>query len=225
MIACVLTGKNAHIWCNIYSMGKKREKELQIGLVVMASGLGKRFGGNKLMEIVEGKPLIKWILDSTENLFYKRIVVTRSAEVKALCDGLNIECIIHEYPNRNDTVRLGLSALIDDVDYCFFTPGDQPLIKRESIIRLIDEAKNQQDKIVRASFNNTVGSPVGFPKIYFSELLNLPEGKGGNFIVKENPTNVHNVEVNDEYELLDVDTVSDLEAIKKLERLRHGIQN
>lgn len=60
-----------------------------------------------------------------------------------------------------------------------------------------------------------------------SHLLkeNLPEGKGGNFIVKENPTNVHNVEVNDEYELLDVDTVSDLEAIKKLERLRHGIQN
>ena len=87
------------------------------GLVIMASGLGKRFGGNKLMEILDDKPLIKWIIDTTSDLFDKRVVVTRNKEVKALCDEINLECILHELPNRNDTVRLGLSSMMSESSF------------------------------------------------------------------------------------------------------------
>lgn len=189
---------------------------MRIGLVVMASGLGKRFGGNKLMEILGDKPLVKWVLDSTEGLFDKRIVVTRNRDVKALCDELGIDCIIHELPNRNDTVRLGLNAIINDIDYCFFTPGDQPLIDRETLTRLINEAQCNEDRIVRLSFRNTVGAPIGFPQKIFTELLDLPEGKGGNMVANNNLDLLYTVEADNEYELWDVDTVSDLDKIKKL---------
>ena len=207
---------------------------IRVGLVIMASGLGVRFGGNKLMESLGDKPLIKWIIDSSDGIFDKRVVVTRSSEVKKFCDSLNIDCIIHEFPNRNDTVRLGLSALMNEVDYCFFTPGDQPLISSESISRLVERAKSADSdkledsdrladsdkldskRIVRASYGEEVGSPVGFSCAFFKELLSLPEKKGGGWIAKNNPDMVDLVEVSHEYELWDVDTVSDLEKIKNV---------
>lgn len=189
---------------------------MKIGLVIMASGLGNRFGGNKLMADLEGKSLIKWIIDTTEGLFDKRVVVTRSSDVKNLCEDIGIECIIHEFPYRSDTIRLGLSELMNDVDYCFFTPGDQPLIKRQSIISLIELAKTKTNIIVRTSYGENVGSPVGFHKIFYDELLHLPQGKGGSFVIKSNPSSVYTAKVEAEYELWDIDTVEDLEKVKIL---------
>lgn len=193
-------------------------RDTKIGLVIMASGLGKRFGGNKLMESFGGKPLVKWILDASEALFDKRIVVTRSEAVKELCRELDIECIYHELPYRSDTVRLGLSALNEDkdIDYCFFCPGDQPLIKRDSLVKLTDKAKEQKYPIVRSCFGDTMGSPMGFSKVFFEELLNLPEGKGGNYVAKNNPESVYAVSVSNEWELWDVDTREDLEKINDI---------
>lgn len=200
----------------MYIMSTNKCENIKIGLVVMASGLGKRFGGNKLMEDLGGKPLIRWILDSTDGLFEERIVVTRSSDIKALCDNLDIHCIMHELPGRNDTVRLGLSALINDIDYCFFTPGDQPLISRDTLCKLKNEAINNNGKIIRLNSGDVTGTPTGFPKKLFSELLDLPEGKGGNLVVNNNKELIHKVNADNEYELWDVDTVSDLNKILDL---------
>lgn len=195
-------------------MNIMENKDIKIGLVIMASGLGKRFGGNKLIENLEGKPLIKWVLDSTENIFDRRIVVTRSKEVKNLCDSLEIESILHALPNRNDTVNVGLSEIMDEVDYCFFTPGDQPLISRESVYKLVNEAKNHSDKIVRTGYKDRVGAPIGFPKTYFAKLLDLPIGKGGSYVARSHPEIVRVVKMHDECELWDIDTMADLDIIR-----------
>lgn len=189
---------------------------MKIGLVIMASGLGKRFGGNKLMTQLDDKPLLQWVIDTTENLFDERIVVTRDNDVKKLCDRLEIPCIYHVLPNRNDTVRLGISALMEKVDVCFFTPGDQPLIKRETVMKLLEVARQDRDLIVRPRYAEVVGSPVGFPRTYFDELLHLPEGKGGSWIASKYETKLCTVEVQEESELWDIDTQADLERVKNL---------
>lgn len=44
------------------------------GCVLMASGLGRRFGGSKLMVPFLGKPLLYWALSATEGLFSRRVV-------------------------------------------------------------------------------------------------------------------------------------------------------
>ena len=41
-----------------------------LGCVIMASGLGKRFGGNKLMADFDGQPLICRALTVTDGLFH-----------------------------------------------------------------------------------------------------------------------------------------------------------
>lgn len=168
------------------------------------------------MEPLNNKPLIKWVIEATEGLFDRRIVVTRSNSVYDLCKSLNLDCIFHEFPGRNDTVRLGLNELSKEMDFCFFMPGDQPLISRNSIEKLISIAYEKRDKIIRTGYKGIVGSPMGFPRYFYDELMALPAGKGGNYIAKSNSQYVQIVDVQQEYELWDVDTLEDLEKIKRL---------
>ena len=58
----------------------QNSNEVRIACIIMASGLGKRFGSNKLMASFHGAPLIHSVLDVTGSvpLFADRLVVTRS---------------------------------------------------------------------------------------------------------------------------------------------------
>lgn len=176
-----------------------------MGCVIMASGLGKRFGGNKLMAEFGGQPMIARILAATDDSFDRRVVVTRHEAVAAYCRARNVEVVLHNLPNRNDTVRLGLEA-VGEVDGCMFCPGDQPLLKKETIEALINGWKRESDCIWRPSFEDQPGAPILFPKWAFSELLTLPEGKGGGFLARKYPERVRLHPVRDPYELMDVDT-------------------
>ena len=187
----------------------------KIGCVIMASGLGKRFGSNKLMADFHGEPMIQRSLDVTAGLFAKRVVVTRHEQVAALCREQHVEVVLHNLPNRNDTVRLGLEAL-GDLDACMFLPGDQPLLRRETVAMLLERWKENPDSMVRPIYEDTEGSPVLFPSWTFPELLSLPEGKGGGVVLKNNPHAVHRVFVADPFELADADTPETLELLKGL---------
>lgn len=189
---------------------------IKIGLVLMASGQSRRFGRDKLVEMLCAKPVIKWIIDAAEALFDKRVVVTRSEAVKRLCEELGIDCIYHDLPGRNDAVRLGLEALMDDIDYCMFAQCDQPLVTRESICGILDKAQKREGLIIRLAFGDTAAAPVCFHKKYFADLLALPEGKGGGQVIRQNPQAVCLVRAQQEYELWDIDTVGDLEKINEL---------
>jgi len=179
------------------------------GCVIMASGVGKRFGGNKLIADFKGEPLICRILETTEGIFTERIVVTRHQEVAELGRERGIVVVHHDLPNRNDTVRLGLEAL-GNVENCMFCQGDQPLLKKESVAALALAARNNQDLIWRAAFDDEQGSPVVFPQWAFEQLRNLPEGKGGGVLIKKYPERLHFVNVQEMYELCDVDSPEDL---------------
>lgn len=186
--------------------------KLKIGCVIMASGLSKRFGSNKLIKELGGKPLINWILDATDELFSYRVVVTRSKDVEVLCKAGDIPVVYHEYPGRNDTVRLGLMAMPKDIAGCMFCMADQPLISRVTIQNMLS-GFNEDKGIIRTAFGETPGAPILFSDKYFDELMNLPQGKGGNVVVKTHPEEVHMVQAGISEELFDIDTQEDFRYI------------
>jgi len=183
------------------------------GCVIMASGMGRRFGGNKLMADFGGEKMICRALKATEGLFERRVVVTRHEDVAALCRERGIEVLLHDLPSRSDAVRLGLEAL-GNVDGCMFCPGDQPLLRRETVAALVQSWRGEREAIWRTAFGDTPGSPVLFPAWAFNGLLNLPEGKGGAHVISSHPDRVRCMQVADKYELMDADTPEALDILR-----------
>ena len=189
----------------------------KVGCVIMASGLGKRFGSNKLMADFHGKPMILKALEASRSLQENRVVVTRHADVAQLCREQGVNVVLHDLPHRSDTVRLGLEAL-GDVDACMFLPADQPLLRPETVVLLVERWENDQEKIVRPFHEDMPGSPVVFPKWTFAQLSNLPEGKGGNWIIKQYTELVTAVSISETYELMDADTPETLENLRRQDK-------
>ena len=150
-----------------------------VGCVIMASGRAVRFGSNKLLADFGGAPLIVRALDVTETpALAARVVVTRSPEVAELACKAGVKTILHSLPGRNDTVRLGLEALLSELPGlagCIFLPGDQPLLRKESLEAMVRDFSALDEKeraILRLGFRakdgtERLGSPVLFGSSYF----------------------------------------------------------
>ena len=182
----------------------------KIGCVIMASGLARRFGSNKLLHDFHGEPVMCRILETMAAApLAARVVVTRHREIRDLCEARQIPVVLHDLPEQSDTVRLGVEYLLEacpEMTGCMFAASDQPCLTVQSVANLCAAFEDAPEKIWRLSWQGTVGNPVLFPKSTFAELLNLPVGKGGGAVVKKHPELVDTVEVADERELVDVDT-------------------
>ena len=223
-----------------------------LACILMASGQGKRFGGNKLLADFHGQSLFERMLSTTDlpDLFTTRLVLTIHPEIQELCNryqalhsenlpdctqrqqtddtisrqmysehpfpntqagntrpfSLPTEVLLHSEPNRNDAIRLGIEHLLPlPLDGCMFCPGDQPLLSQESLFRLVNAFCQEPNLIWRLSFEDKPGSPVIFPARFFPELMQLPEKKGGSFLIKKYPEQVRTVAVQNAAELMDVD--------------------
>ena len=195
---------------------------MRIVCVIMASGEGKRFGGNKLLASFRGAPLYHGILKATTPLFKAApqessprdlLVVTRHVEIAAWCRENSVRVLLHDLPERNQAIRLALAAL-NGPDGCLFCPADQPLVTEESIDRMIKAFQKAPDRIIRLSYQGTEGSPVLFPASLFPELASLPPGTGGREVIRRHPELVTAVEAQFPEELKDADTP---EALRELE--------
>ncbi|MGM9582123.1 MAG: nucleotidyltransferase family protein, partial [Phascolarctobacterium sp.] len=82
-------------------------KLFPLGCIIMASGHSARFGSNKLLQDFHGQPLIQYILNTTQDLFAQRVVVTRYSKIAKLCHEQGIPYLLHDKPYLNDTIRLG----------------------------------------------------------------------------------------------------------------------
>lgn len=198
-------------------------KNEAVGAVIMASGLARRFGSNKLLADFGGEPMLCRALAATAGIA-PRLVVTRSEEVHRLCTALGVPALLHALPHRSDTVRLGLSALLrrqPALCGCLFVPGDQPLLRRSTVDGMCAAFASSQEKerdIFRlcAPENGspvTVGSPVLFGRGYFDALLHLPEGKGGGAVLRQHTECVRLFAAGHPAELEDADTPEALQNL------------
>lgn len=188
------------------------------GCVIMASGLGLRFGGGKLLAKLDGRTLLDRVLDATAQGFSRRVAVTRDAGVEALCLARGVPCLRHSLPLRSDTVRLGLEFLTKDspLDACVFFPGDQPLVTAETMLTLLLAAAHTPGAIWRLGYGQQAGAPVCFPCALFGELLALPAGRGGGAVIAAHPELVRVLPALSPAELRDVDTPADLAELEDL---------
>lgn len=196
---------------------------LPVGGIIMASGVGNRFGANKLLAELNGKALIDYVLEQTKEVFAHRVVVTRHAEIERLCRDRGISCVLHDFPGRNDTIRLGVEFLKKrfgekhaPAGY-MFCPSDQPFLSRQTLLTMLLTFSEcgERDAVVRLAYGGRAGAPVLFGGVYERGLLALPQGKGGSWLLKDAPGKVRPVEAASPWELTDIDTPEDYKRCKE----------
>lgn len=113
-----------------------------ISCIIMASGMSKRFGTNKLLASFNNNTLFENAINISRFVdFCETLAVTRHDELVQICEREHIHCIKHNMPYRNDMVHLGVSHILKEThkhkSCCtqgiLFLPSDQPLITKTSL--------------------------------------------------------------------------------------------
>lgn len=187
---------------------------MKINAILMASGLSKRMGENKLMLEFRGKKIYEYALDLLEEIGFDKVVVASSYE-KILKDAeargfLALENKDNEV-GKSSSIKLGVRACDEDAAMMFFV-ADQPLLSKETCKNLIASFK-ENPLMTYPRVGMRRGAPVIFPASYRKKLLSLEADQGGMIFAKDDKTN--KVEIGNEDELLDIDTLEAYERLKK----------
>lgn len=188
----------------------------------MAAGAGRRFrvsGGEglKLLAPLGGVPVLEHTLASIPRDALDAVVVTASPEVAALARRLGFESVAPRGSLRSDTVRAGVAfAQRRGWHAAIFLPGDQPLVRAESLLALARAGSAQPDRACRLAWQGAPASPVLFSASAFPLLMSIEGNDGGGALLRSGTLGCMLVEAADPVELLDIDTVDDLARAGRL---------
>ena len=193
-----------------------KETTLEIGCIVMASGLSERYGRNKLLEKLGGRELILHTAGGLREAGFTPLPVTRNAEVKALLEREGYACVLHDGPKKSDTIHVGLRSLDPDAKGYLFMPGDQPLVRPESLKRMAGQFFSCPGHAVRLGSGGTAGSPVLFPAFCREKLLAYEGERGGLDVLNKERIPCDVVQAAYAWELWDADTPEKMERIRQI---------
>ena len=190
---------------------------MKLGLIMLAAGNSRRFGSNKLLYTVDGMPMYRHILLELEKvkdaLRFQGIpcditVVTQYDEIAEDAGKRGVSVLYNLHPDEgiSSSLRIGLSG-IRDADACLFTVSDQPWLRCETILELIEKFQREKKGIACVQHNGKTGNPCIFSGKYFDELMKLEGDVGGKKVIRKHREDTAVLDVLDERELTDVDVV------------------
>jgi molybdenum cofactor cytidylyltransferase len=187
---------------------------MTIGCIILAAGAGERFGGNKLTASLNGSPIVEYIFGSLPSgLFDKVAAVTANESIIAEAKLRDFSVVFNDRPELGVSlsIRLGLE-MMEDTDACMFCVADQPLLMRETLSGML--AFYEQGTILMVSYNGQSGNPVIYPSCLYSELKSLKGEESGKTVAVRHENLLRLYHVSDAYQLMDIDTREDLEAVE-----------
>ena len=198
-----------------FTFGSVKKKEMymdnNISAVVMGSGKSERFGKNKLLEKIDGVPMIEILLKKLKELPFKNIFVTyKDKEIFEICKKYKVIPLENKkyFLGQSESIKLGTEN-IENENIMFFT-GDMPFLKEETIFKIISEFDG---RITIPVVSGKRCSPVIFPNKYKKELMLLSGDIGGREIIKKEK-DLNFVEFFDKRQFLDIDTEEDFKNLK-----------
>lgn len=163
-----------------------------VGAVVLAAGLGRRFGGAKLLAPLRGRPVLAHVcavvaLAREAGLVAAGWVVAATGDeaVASLARRAGLEVALNERPEEgvSGSIRRGLAALSTTPDTATFGAalvvlGDQPLLQAETIRRLVEAWRKNRGAVIRPRYLDAPDAP-GHPVLLDRALWPLAEHATG----------------------------------------------
>ncbi|HEX2527730.1 MAG TPA: molybdopterin-binding/glycosyltransferase family 2 protein [Geminicoccus sp.] len=191
----------------------------RITALVLAAGRSSRMGpNNKLLIPLEGKPLVRHVVDAVLSSACEQVVVVTGhmrEQVTAVLDGLPVLTVHNADFARGlaSSLATGLKAVPADADGVIVLLGDMPKVDRKLIDRMIAAFSPADGRsIVVPVVNGKRGNPVLWSASYFARMTALEGDTGAKALIGENEQQVVEIAADDDAPLVDLDTPEALAA-------------
>ena len=188
-----------------------------VSCVLLAAGAGSRFGGGKLLAEFAGKRLFERAMNALPTERFVRVAVVSGCEdILAESERRGFLAVRNDAPEQGVSlsIRLGLESA-KPCSAVLFLVGDQPLLTKESVRRILEAGAARPEKIIAPEApDGRLGNPCLFPAAFFPELSALEGDRGGKRVIRAHPEAVLTVPLPEE-ELFDTDTKEDLSRLKE----------
>ena len=194
-----------------------------IAAVVLAAGLSRRMGTNKLMLPFGESTVLSHIVSVLQACPLDEIVVVTGHEHEKVEEmlGRYVGRHPHDDPsglrfvyNPNyatggmlSSIQVGLATMRSNCEAALIVLGDQPHIERRIVNQVI--AARKPDTVVIPSFNGRGGHPILIDRAYWPEVLTLPPSANLREVLRAHAGDVRYIVVDTETVLRDVDTPED----------------
>jgi len=166
----------------------RRDRRLIAG-ILLAAGEARRFGRQKLLEPLEGVPLVRRAAQRLLNAGLRPLVVVVSAEsgLRQALLGLDLLLAENSSPSAGiaHSIALGIAALPASAEAVLIAVADQPHLTTDGLKTVM--AAHQIGGITLPRYGNHRGSPAIFDRRFFSELAQLSGDRGGQRVVSAHP--------------------------------------
>ena len=150
------------------------------GAIILAAGMSRRMGSNKLLALYRGKPLAAHVASAVEAASLPAIMVLGHAEGEmrtALADHSVRFAVAEDHASgMGHSIAAGIRAVPPEWQAAIICLGDMPLISPTLLRRMADDAS--ASSIVIPTFEGRRGNPVLWGRDYFP-LLEQLHGDGG----------------------------------------------
>ena len=187
-------------------------------VLVLAAGLGSRYHGprHKLAEpLGEGSVLAMTVRHAISSGLPVVVVTTPALAEDVATLVARRDLVVLGGPGgqprggMGDSIAAGVSARASAPGWLML-PGDMPLVRPRTLQQVA--AALQSQPIAYAQYRGRRGHPVGFGGELYSELVRLQGDEGARRLLVRYPT--QGIEVDDPGVLVDLDTESDLAALR-----------
>jgi len=196
---------------------------MTIAAIVLAAGRSSRMRPlNKLLEIIDGKPIIAHAVETalTSGAVCPIIVVTgfEADRVAAAMHGLDVTIVNNpDFEHGLSTsLRAGLAVLPPDCDGALILLGDMPRIEPSDIAALMTAAKDREAICVPVN-RGKLGNPILWGATYFPEMTQLTGDAGAKQLLAKHRECIIEVPIASDRIFADIDTPADLAQLKSVE--------
>lgn len=162
--------------------------------IVLAAGLARRMGRPKLLLQLQGKPIVRWSVETLLRHVRDLVVVTGPEDVplRAALAGLSVRFAMNSRPQEGlgRSIAIGVAALKPWTRAALVALGDQPRLPSAVVPALVEAFGRTGKLIVVPVYRGVQGTPVLFASDVFAELAALSGDAGARSIVNARPERV-----------------------------------
>jgi molybdenum cofactor cytidylyltransferase len=194
--------------------------------IVLAAGAGRRFGGDKQVAELEGRPLLQHVLDALAAAGIDDPIVVLGANeqvVRGRIDWRAAEVAINPAPETGlaGSLQVGWAAAMNDggrgdargpADAAIVVLGDQPRLRAEVVRSIVSAELDAERPIVAPRYAGGGGrNPVRIERSAAAWLAELDGDRGLGPLIERRPELVRSIDVSGTNP--DVDLPADLRAL------------